>query len=71
MIYPEPEKGGRGKKTNYCETQQFSNVRLSRARSVLRHSKDLAENVVKAWMTVKWRKYCSSACTCTHSAKTS
>lgn len=37
MIYPEPEKGGRGKKaTNTKETLGFSAMRLSHARTVLR-----------------------------------
>jgi len=41
MLYPEPGKGGRGKK-NGSDTEQFSKVRLSYARAVLRH---LAEAV--------------------------
>ena len=36
MLYPEPEKGGRGKKAP--ETGGFSRQRLGDARSVLRHS---------------------------------
>jgi hypothetical protein len=42
FIYPEPEKGGRGRKSNRSETEQFSKVRLSDARSVLRHSRRLS-----------------------------
>jgi hypothetical protein len=39
MIYPEPEKGGRGKqRQNGTETLQFSKQRLSQARAVLRYS---------------------------------
>ena len=45
MIYPEPSKGGRGKK-NHLETKGFSAARLSQARSVLRHSRALAEDVM-------------------------
>ena len=46
MIYPEPEKGGRGNKSkNLKETLGFSAMRLSQARAVLRHSIDLAEAV--------------------------
>jgi len=44
MIYPEPEKGGRGK--NRKETLQFSKMRLSQARAVLAHSRALAEAVL-------------------------
>lgn len=46
MIYPDPEKGGRGKKANSSETKGFSAARLSQARSVLRHSRALAEDVL-------------------------
>ena len=45
MIYPEPEKGGRGKKTT-IETSGFSRQRLQQASAVLRHSQKLAEAVV-------------------------
>jgi len=42
MIYPDPEKGGRGKKAkNFSETEGFSAARLSQARSVLRNSRPL------------------------------
>ena len=44
MIYPVPEKGGRGK--NRKKTLPFSKMRLSQARTVLRHSQALAEDVV-------------------------
>jgi ParB-like chromosome segregation protein Spo0J len=44
MIYPEPAKGGRGKKA--LGTEGFSQARLSQARSVLRHSRSLAERVM-------------------------
>jgi len=46
FLYPEPEKGGRGKKAqNDKETLGFSRMRLSQARAVLRHSRELAEAV--------------------------
>lgn len=46
FLYPDPEKGGRGKKSrNSPETGGFSLQRLSDARSVLRHSRELAEAV--------------------------
>jgi hypothetical protein len=48
MIYPEPEKGGRGKKsvgTKAAEASGFSARRLEQARSVLGHSRALAEQV--------------------------
>ena len=51
MLYPEPEKGGRGKKgngTKAAETAGFSYRRLAEARSVLRHSRALAEQVIAA-----------------------
>ena len=44
MIYPEPEKGGRGKKA--VETTGFSPERLSHARTVFRSAPDLAAEVV-------------------------
>ena len=50
ILFPEPEKGGRGKKSaavNSTETGGFSPQRVSAARSVLRHSRDLADSVVK------------------------
>jgi hypothetical protein len=49
MIYPEPEKGGRGKKKERVEETStlFSAKRLSQARAVLLHSRSLAESVVK------------------------
>jgi hypothetical protein len=48
MIYPEPEKGGRGhKKERVDETSMlFSSKRLQIARIVLRHSRALAEDVL-------------------------
>jgi hypothetical protein len=48
MIYPEPEKGGRGrKKERVEETTTFSEKRLQQARAVLRHSRALADEVLK------------------------
>jgi hypothetical protein len=41
LIYPEAEKGGRGKK-NPSEAKGFSGERLSSARKVLSYSRDLA-----------------------------
>jgi hypothetical protein len=45
LLYPEPEKGGRGKKRNGSETEQFSKVRLSQARAIVAHSPQLAHAV--------------------------
>lgn len=45
MLYPEPEKGGRGNKKKVGETPGFSDRRLYDARAVLRHSRELAEAV--------------------------
>jgi hypothetical protein len=46
MLYPEPEKGGRGKKAqNSKETLGFSMMRLSQARAVLAYSPELAAAV--------------------------
>jgi hypothetical protein len=45
MVYPEPEKGGRGKKaagTKAAETSGFSERRLQQARTVLHNAPDLA-----------------------------
>lgn len=44
MLYPEPEKGGRGKKSKV--TLEFSSQLLSQARAVLVHSRPLAESVL-------------------------
>lgn len=45
MVYPEPEKGGRGKKSS--RTEEFTSAaHISRARTVLRHSRSLAEAVL-------------------------
>ena len=47
MIYPVPEKGGRGKKKTMDETSTlFSPKRLQLARTVLAHSPDLAQAVL-------------------------
>jgi hypothetical protein len=52
FAYPEPEKGGRGKKANLKETLGFSTMRLSQARQVLRHSRELAmERKHPVWLT--------------------
>jgi ParB-like chromosome segregation protein Spo0J len=45
MIYPEPEKGGRGKET-VLKRDGFSKQRLSDARRVLRHRPTLAQQVL-------------------------
>jgi hypothetical protein len=50
MIYPEKDKGGRGKKSealNSAETSGFSTRRLNCARSVLKFSRPMAEAVLK------------------------
>ena len=48
MLYPEPEKGGRGKKSErVAETTTFSLSRLTQARAVLRFSRPMAEAVLK------------------------
>ena len=54
MIYPEPEKGGRGKKSavNPLGAKQFSAERLSLARAVLRQSRPLAEAVMAGSKTL-------------------
>ena len=46
FLYPEPEKGGRGKKSEAgepAETAGFSTRRLNEAREVVRYSRALAE----------------------------
>ena len=48
MLYPEPEKGGRGKKggvKTVVETTTLSLSRLTQARSVLHYSRDMAQQV--------------------------
>jgi hypothetical protein len=44
FAYPEPEKGGRGKQT-VLKRDGFSKQRLSDARQILGHSRDLALQV--------------------------
>jgi hypothetical protein len=51
MIYPDPGKGGRGKKgdaANSLVSGGFSRQRLDQARTVLRHSRAYAEDVLAA-----------------------
>jgi hypothetical protein len=51
MIYPEPEKGGRGRKSEpntAAKRGGFSEDRLQAARAVLRHSRALAQDVLAA-----------------------
>jgi hypothetical protein len=45
MLYPEPEKGGRGKKRNLPDLAGFNHQRLSDARRILHHSAELANAV--------------------------
>lgn len=48
FIYPEGEKGGRGKlSTKQGEFSKYMQNRVSQARSILRHSRKLAEAVLK------------------------
>jgi hypothetical protein len=48
MVYPEPEKGGRGKqKTVEDSSTLFSAKRLQQARSILHHSRSQADSVLK------------------------
>lgn len=42
LLYPEPEKGGRGNKVKALETSGFSRQRLGQARQVLRFSPEMA-----------------------------
>ena len=50
MAYPEPEKGGRGKKNSFA-TQEFSDTAISRARTVLRKDAELAAVVLAGGMS--------------------
>ena len=55
MIYPEPEKGGRGKKSEAGKllvSSGFSRQRLDQARSVQRYSLDLEQGVVKGSLSL-------------------
>lgn len=52
MVYPEPEKGGRGKKINSSVSEGFSAARLSQARTVLKYSEELARQVVAGDMSL-------------------
>lgn len=60
MIYPDAEKGGRGKKSEggkAAESAGFSNRRLREARSILRLAKkyDAERGFCKTWQD---RPYC-------------
>jgi hypothetical protein len=44
IAYPEPDKGGRGKKA--LESSGFSQQRLSQARQVLNYSQEMARQVL-------------------------
>lgn len=46
MIYPEPGKGGRGNRQSLAENARVSSTRLTQSRSILRHSRALAEDVL-------------------------
>jgi hypothetical protein len=46
FAYPEPEKGGRGKKGNLPETSGFSRQRLGQARQILAHSETFAAKAI-------------------------
>jgi hypothetical protein len=46
MLYPEPEKGGRGKKSNVLDSKEFSAGLLSQARQILAYSQALAVEVM-------------------------
>jgi hypothetical protein len=46
FAYPEPEKGGRGKKKTMEISSTFSEKRLQQARQVLGHSRELAQAVL-------------------------
>ena len=53
MIYPVPEKGGRGKKKTVDETSTlFGSKRLQLARTVLAHSPDLAQAVLAGFKSL-------------------
>lgn len=45
LLYPEPDKPGRGNKGKARESTGFSQDRLRQARQVLRYSRELAEQV--------------------------
>lgn len=65
MIYPEPEKGGRGNKSSVSE--EFSGTRVSMARTVLKWAPEMAEQVLagfaldKAYETASERKLSAEA----------
>jgi ParB-like chromosome segregation protein Spo0J len=55
MIYPDAEKGGRGKKSaagNLSVSVSFSRTRLSEARAVLSHSREMAQQVLAGTLTL-------------------
>ena len=53
IIYPTPQKGGRGKKGSVMEEfNTFGAAHLSRARTVLKHAPELADNVMCGALSV-------------------
>jgi hypothetical protein len=42
LLWPEPEKGGRGKKGKASETDGFSATRYKQARAIVAHSREMA-----------------------------
>jgi hypothetical protein len=61
MVYPEPGERGRGKKGK--ETLHFSKMRLSQARTILRHSPDAAQRILAGDTTVKFDEAYEAAAT--------
>lgn len=65
MIYPEPEKTAPGRRaavTTLLESKSVSAALLSQARTILKHSADLAQDVLHArkHFDVAWRGSASS-----------
>jgi hypothetical protein len=53
LAYPEPEKGGRGKSTNYSKLEWFSASRLSEARKIMKNSREMAKEVIAGTISFK------------------
>ena len=53
MVYPEPEKGGRGKKSSKIEEFKIASGYLSEARTVLSKSREMAQAVIAGSMSLK------------------
>jgi hypothetical protein len=53
LAYPDPEKCGRGRPSQLSKLEGYSASRLSEARTIIKHSRDLAQEVIAGSCTFK------------------